>query len=254
MSEILSFSGLAIGYGRPPKECSLARGLEGHLRAGELVGLLGPNGAGKSTLLKTLSGLEPPLAGSIHCLGRSLRELSPVARARDLAVVLTSRPDTAFMTVRDLVSLGRIPHGAMGSDDDARAVDQALASTGLGPLASRFVGEISDGERQKACIARGLAQEPRCLILDEPTAFLDAARRVEIALLMRRLARKGLGVLMSTHDIELALRLCDRIWILEVGGGFVCASPSEPSLRSRVQGMFGNLDPEVVSAMVGRWG
>lgn len=253
MTELLGFRDLSIGYGHPPRTCALARGLTGSLASGELVGLLGPNGAGKSTLLRTLSGLEPALGGELTCLGRPLGSLTHSQRARDIAVVLTHRPEVAFMTVRDLVALGRIPHGAGQGEADRKAVDRAVEAVGLGPLEGRYITEISDGERQKACIARALCQEPRVLILDEPTAFLDAARRAEIALLMRRLVREfPIGVLMSTHDLELAFRLADRLWILETGGGFTAGAPGDPLVRSRAQGMFGNLDPEVVTAMMGR--
>lgn len=219
---ILEATTLTIGYkaSRQPTRV-VAADLQLHLRKGELVCLLGANGTGKSTLMRTLAGIQPPLAGEILIEGDSLARLSPQALARKLSLVLTERVNVGLLSVYALVALGRYPytqwHGGLTTQDE-QVVQAALETVGALPLASRPVSELSDGERQKVMIARALAQEPRLMMLDEPTAFLDAPRRVEIMQLLHRLAQEqGCAILLSTHDIELALRTADTLWLMYEG-------------------------------------
>ncbi len=215
--------GLVIGH---EKKQPLGEPWGAELRAGEMVCLLGRNGAGKSTLLRTLGGVLPALAGEVFLGGRPLPEHSRAELARRLAMVLPGRPLVELLPVRELVGLGRHPHtgwtGRLGPEDN-QAVERALADTGLQALASRHLGTLSDGESQRAMVARALAQEPEILLLDEPTAHLDLPARVEILRLLRNLAGKpskgenGRGILLSTHDLDLAVRLADRLWLLEGG-------------------------------------
>lgn len=220
---LLSFSTLATGYrGGRGRAVRVSSGLEGELRPGELVCLLGPNGAGKSTLLNTLSGAMAPLDGAVHLLGRDVHALPPAERARQLAVVSTERFEASLLTGYAFAALGRHPYtdwvGRL-TDRDHRVVRWALESTGSAPFSERFVGELSDGERQRVVVSRALAQEPRVLLLDEVTAFLDLPNRVHVMRLLRRLAREANhGVLLSTHDLDLALRAADRIWLLTAEG------------------------------------
>lgn len=218
---------LAVGYrvgrgeGRFRADRVVARGLDLALHAGELVCLLGPNGAGKSTLLRTLAGLQPPLGGGVEIDGRRYDEWRPRQLARRLAVVLTDRALPGMMTGEDLVRLGRHPHtpwtGSL-SDADRAAIRQALESVDAVHLAPRPLAEMSDGERQKVTVARALAQEAETLVLDEVTAFLDLPRRVEILRLLRRLAHdEGKAIVLATHDLDLALRSADRLWLLSAG-------------------------------------
>ncbi|MEM9558423.1 MAG: ABC transporter ATP-binding protein [Acidobacteriota bacterium] len=218
---------LAFGW-RP--ERPIVDGLDLELRAGELVCLLGPNGAGKSTLLRTLAGLQPALDGRIELAGRALDAWTPRERARRLAVVLTERMMPGMVTGVELVRLGRQPYtpwsGRLGADDH-EAVAAALDAVGAEGLALRPLGQMSDGERQKVMIARALAQEASALVLDEPTAFLDLPRRAEILRILRRLAHDaGKAVLLSTHDLDLALRGADRLWLL-AGGRLRVGLPEE---------------------------
>ncbi|MEM6455799.1 MAG: ABC transporter ATP-binding protein [Acidobacteriota bacterium] len=210
----LRADGLAIGHGRRP----ILEPLDVGLPAGQLVCLLGANGAGKSTLIRTLGGLLPPLAGQVWLGDAPLRRLAPAVRARRLGLVLTERPSVGHLTARDLVALGRVPHtdwsGAL-RDADRRAVADALEAVGATALADRDVLTLSDGERQRVQVARALAQTPRVLLLDEPTAFLDLPTRVALVLLLRRLAHEeGLAVLLAVHDLDLALRVADRLWLI----------------------------------------
>ena len=190
---ILQTCDLCIGYApkRRPR-IAVAADLGVELLKGELVCLLGPNGAGKSTLMRTLAGLQKPLSGEVLLEGRDLHGLSESERARLLGLVLTERVDVGNLSAYALVALGRYPYtgwdGRLSAADE-EVVRWAIDAVGARDLAGRSVGELSDGERQKVMIARALAQEPAVLLLDEPTAFLDLPRRVEIVQLLRRLGQ-----------------------------------------------------------------
>ena len=181
MSEVLLVANdLVLGYRRRRRiERQVAERLDVEVEAGELVCLLGRNGSGKSTLLRTLAGMQEPLGGRVELLGQPIDELSPPALARRLSIVLTERVSVGSLTARSLVGLGRYPHtdwmGRLSAEDWQR-VDTALEMLTATELADRRVDELSDGERQKVLVARALAQEPRLMILDEPTSFLDLPR------------------------------------------------------------------------------
>jgi iron complex transport system ATP-binding protein len=215
--------GLAVGYTARRSRRVVLDGLDLDLVRGRLTCLLGPNGSGKSTLLRTLVGLQDPLAGRVALDGRALAHLPPLERARLLGVVLTDPVDVGLLMVEDLVALGRYPHtgwtGRM-SAGDRDACRWAMACTGADALAGRPVTELSDGERQRVLIARALAQRPQVLALDEPLAFIDAARRVELVGLLRGVAiDHGLAVLLTSHDLELAVRSADVLWLVDGGTG-----------------------------------
>ncbi len=215
MTAVLSARALAIG---PPGR-TLFRIPALALAAGEVVALLGPNGAGKTTLLRALAGLSAPRAGTVELLGRPLGEYSPRDLARLRAAVFAGRTDTPDGSVDDHVALGRHPHtdwlGTLTPADRA-AIDGALAVVGLLELRGRSLASLSDGERQKAALARALAQQPRLLLLDEPTAFLDVRWRTELTWELRDAARRdGLAAVFSTHDTRLAATVADRLWIID---------------------------------------
>ncbi len=225
---------LSIGYAkqsarRPARV--IAAQLNLTLRAGELVCLIGPNGAGKSTLMRTLAGMQSPLRGEIALMGDDLAQLPTREVARRLSIVLTERVNPGLLTAYTLVALGRHPYTDWSgrlTQEDVASVRAAIAAVGAQDLADRQVGELSDGERQKIMIARALAQEPAVLLLDEPTAFLDLPRRVEIMQLLRRLTRdQQRAILLSTHDLDLALRTADRIWLLAGDGSLQAGAPED---------------------------
>ncbi len=227
---------LAVGYTRPrhPPRAVIEE-IDACLNGGEFVCLLGPNGAGKSTLIRTLTGMQKPLAGEVWIDGDRLSSLSARALARRMSLVLTDRPAVGLMPVATLVALGRYPYthwgGRLRREDEA-AVWRAMTDVRIETLAHRPVCELSDGERQKVMIARALAQDPRVMILDEATAFLDLPRRVELMNLLRDLARTGRrAVLLSTHDLDLALRCADRLWLLPAGGPLLQGVPEDLALN-----------------------
>lgn len=223
MTSILTTHNLSIGYRNWRQPSSVvARELDLELHSGELICLLGPNGAGKSTLLRTLAGMQAPLAGCVFLNGQNLHTLAPAELARMLSVVLTERVDVGSLSTYELVALGRHPYtnwiGWLDRQDHV-AIRKALYDAKADELSERPVNCLSDGERQKAMIARALAQEPSVMLLDEPTAFLDLPRRIEIIHMLHDLARNNdCAILLSTHDLDLALRNADRIWLLAQNG------------------------------------
>lgn len=206
---------LTVGYRshRVVEDISLS------LPCGRLVCLLGPNGAGKSTLLRTLCGFQPPIAGTVTISGSDITTMSAAEVARLVSVVLTDRPLTPSLTAAEMVGMGRAPYtGFWGrlSDDDHRLVSEAMQTVGIDSLATRRMGQLSDGERQKVMIAKALAQHTPVIVLDEPTAFLDYPSKVAVMKTLARLAHdEGKTILMSTHDLELAAQLGDELMEIE---------------------------------------
>lgn len=213
----LELRDLTVGYTVSRRRTAVLSNINATLRHGEFVALVGPNGAGKSTLLRTLANLQAPLAGRVLLAGHDARGYPRLEFSRQVAVVLTDRIGVDHLRVFDLVALGRHPH--LGTSHalrplDRLVVDRALATVSASGLGDRLVSSLSDGQRQRVLIARALAQEPRVLLLDEPTSFLDPAGRIAIMALLRDLSRDhGTTILCSTHEVELALRSCDRLWV-----------------------------------------
>lgn len=209
---------LAVGYRNGQNVVTLLKGLNLTLEKGKLVALLGQNGAGKSTLLRALTCDERPLSGSIQVNGKNLLEMSQKERSRLIGLVSTERIQAGALTVTELVGLGRQPHtGFLGrmDDEDREIVRQAMADAGIIGKATDYIASLSDGERQKAMIARALAQQTPIIILDEPTAFLDVASRIETMRLLQTLAHdRGKAVLLSSHDISQSLMLADELWLI----------------------------------------
>ena len=246
----LAFHALTTGYCHGSRQSIVGKGLEGSLPRGTLTVLLGTNGAGKSTLLRTLAGLQPPLAGDIFWEGNSLASLTPEERAKRLSIVLTVRPETGNLTVREVVALGRLPHrqglwGSRNAAADAEAVERAMRLTTTSAWSERPVSRLSDGERQRVFIAKALAQETPLILLDEPTAFLDYPSRVQFFNLLKRLTNEmGKTVLLSSHDVELAAAHADRILLLSKES--LCLAPTEPKERNHAIRDFFQLDAETL--------
>lgn len=216
--------------------------IDATLSSGKLVCLLGNNGTGKSTLLRTLCGFQTALSGEMVLtdagISRSLSTYTNKEKARIIGVVLTDRIDAEHMTVRDLVMMGRLPYmGFWGRSqaDDERITDEALRLVGITSFASRLVNTLSDGERQKAVIAKTLAQQTPVIFLDEPSAFLDYPSKVDLMNILRRIAEQEHKiVLISTHDVEIATRTSHEAWLLP-GDGRLCSLTPEEALRYYVK-------------------
>ncbi len=239
---VLSLSSLEIGYRARRRRRVVLSEVSVALDRGEFACLLGPNGAGKSTLLRTLSRVQPSFAGTVSLDGDELDGLTSEDLARRLAVVLTDRVQIANLSAYELVGLGRFPHtgyfGRLGPEDHT-TIEWAMEATQSGHLAHRDVTELSDGERQRVMIARALAQEPKVLLLDEPTAFLDLPSRIELTALLRRLAaERGLAILMTTHDLDLALRTADVLWLITEDGSLESGAPEDLVLNGLLEHAF----------------
>jgi iron complex transport system ATP-binding protein len=235
---ILRGDGLVVCYSGVPAP-ALA-GVSVSLDRGELVSVVGPNGSGKTTLLRALLGTTPLAAGRVEVDGRALAGWRPRELARVIGVV-TQREEILFpLTVRETVELGRYAHlGPLGGpgDTDRAAVAEALRRADVVSLAGRKCDTLSGGEWQRVRVARALAQNPRVLLLDEPTAALDIRHEMEVFELVRKLAGEGIGTLLVTHHLNLAARYADRLLLLDKGA-VVAEGPPADVLR-----------PETVSAV-----
>ena len=185
---------------------------------GELIALIGINGSGKTTLLKTLSGLHPAKSGDLLINNLDPTKSNRIDFAKTLSIGTTEPLKIAFTTVYDFVSLGRFPYtsvfGKLGFKDH-EIIHRAILETGLEPKKYAYISELSDGERQRAIIARTLSQDTPVILFDEPTAFLDIPNKYEILNTLKSLTEKfNKTVVFSTHDLQAALQLADRVWYI----------------------------------------
>lgn len=217
MSNFFQIRDLSVEIGATP----ILQRVSLDFRDGEVTALLGHNGSGKSTLLKVLARQLTPTSGSLSVSGNGVHSLGQRDFARLVGYLPQYPPATDGLTVRELVALGRYPwKGPLGRyrDEDHRIIDQAIADTGLEAFTHRSVDTLSGGERQRAWIAMLLAQQTRCLLLDEPISALDVLHQVETLRLIHRLAeQRELTVVMVLHDVDLAARFCDRLVALKQG-------------------------------------
>ena len=193
--------------------------------SGDFMAILGNNGAGKSTLLKCMNGILKPDSGGLLLDGEDLFALPRREIARRVAFVGQNAPD-ARMTVHDMVMLGRRPYMDLCfTRQDHAIVHEAMDRMGVSALRGRFLDELSGGERQKVMLARALAQQPRLLLLDEPTSSLDVRSQYGVLNTVAGLCRDGLSAVMVIHDLTLALRFCGRLLLLKEGRAFCCGGP-----------------------------
>lgn len=192
-------------------------GVDASIESGTITGLVGPNGSGKSTFLRVLAGLLRPQSGKVHIDDRPLSGVSNRERARIMGFLPQAVNPVFSLNVFEVVCLGRYPHlGALGAlqPHDRTVAERCLRDTGTEDLHNRNFMSLSGGERQRVLLASVLAQEPDLLLLDEPTSSLDIHHQIEIFALLRRLASEGYGIGVVTHDLNLAARFCDRLYLL----------------------------------------
>lgn len=240
--ETIHIENLSIGYPDKGDVKVVAAGISAGINSGELTCLLGANGVGKSTLLRTLSAFQPKLGGEILIRGKEIGDYTDRQLSRVISVVLTEKCDIRNMSVLELVGLGRTPYtGFWGtlSREDKAVVDESITLVGISRLAHRMVHTLSDGERQKVMIAKALAQETPVIYLDEPTAFLDFPSKVEMMQLLHRLSRQtDKTIFLSTHDLELALQIADKIWLMDRTNGVTIGTPEDLSLNGSLNNFF----------------
>lgn len=241
---IISANNIGIGYAKTKHSAKTAlyNNISFNLYKGELVCLLGSNGAGKSTLLRTISASQAALSGEILLNNKNVTAYSEKELSRLLGLVLTDKTSTGGLLVRELVELGRYPYtGFFGqlTKEDKDIVQKAMEDVGIVHKANVYVAQLSDGERQKAMIAKALAQECPVVLLDEPTAFLDIESRIEIMNLLHNLAmKKEKTILLSTHDIDMALLLADRLWLLSRDQGLTIGVTEDIVLSGTMDHFF----------------
>lgn len=234
----LEVAGVSLGYGGR----QVVDGASFAVRSSELVGIVGPNGSGKSTLLKGIAGTLDLRAGSVSVDGASTRKLSRGALARVLAVVPQSPNLPDAFTAFEIVLMGRTPFLGLFQGERGRdlvVVERAMRDAGVFGLADRPVGQLSGGERQRVVIARALAQEPKVLLLDEPTSHLDVHHQVQVMEIVRRLRGDGLAALAVLHDLNLAAQYCDRLLLLHQGRIQAEGTPEEVLTQENVTRVYG---------------
>jgi len=235
----LTVRGLDLAYGHEP----VVRGVSFEAAAGEVVGVVGPNASGKTTLMRGLAGTLRPRGGSVSLDGGAVVDLPPRERARVVALVPQAQPSEWAFTVREMVEMGRTPYmGGVGraTPADRRAVDEAMERTGIGALADLDSTTLSSGQAQLVVLARALAQGPRLLLLDEPTAHLDVTHQLEVMETVRALVReRRLTAVAVLHDLNLAARYCGRVLVLARGRARGFGPPEEVLTRAAIQSAFG---------------
>lgn len=237
-----------FGYGASGPE--VLHGVNLTAEPGTLHGVVGPNGSGKSTLLRVIGGAARPSSGCVLLDGQDISSLSPRQAAQRVAAVGASEAVVFSFSVEETVMMGRSPHLRFLTSEtslDVAKAREAMERTGVAHLAERRITALSSGERQRVLIARALAQEPRVLLLDEPTAHLDVNFQVEIMELVQALAHEsGITTIAVLHDLNLAGRYCDRITMLSSGQVAACGAPGEVLTEEHLLEVYG------VRAIVGR--
>lgn len=234
----LGLQRLAFGYG----ENTVGEDVTLSLVEGEVLALLGPNGAGKTTLFKTVLGLLPLKSGEITLDGKPLSGWSRRERARRIAYVPQAHAALFPFTVFDVVLMGRaahLPPFAMPGPVDRAAATEALSGLGMSHLAERPYTEISGGERQMVLIARALAQSPSILVMDEPTASLDYGNQMRLLAHIRKLSRRGLSIILSTHNPDHAFLVADRVALLHAARLIALGPPAEILTSDAMKQLYG---------------
>ena len=238
---------LVVGYDGVP----LLSDVNIQLHAGEIMTLIGPNGAGKSTILKSIVGYLESLGGAVYISGRPVGELSAHELSLELSVMLTERMRTELLTCADIVETGRYPYtGRLGilSDDDRARVREAMDMVHVWDLRDRDFMQISDGQRQRIMLARAIAQEPRVIMLDEPTNYLDIHYQIELLNVLRRLVRtRDVAVIMSLHELPLARKVSDWVMCIKGDGVVAAGTPDQIFVPEVIDELYdlepGTFDP-----------
>ncbi len=244
----LQLTGVTFGFGRRETavHSPVVNNVSLTIAAGEVLGILGPNGSGKSTLLKILMRILVPQQGTVEWFGHPHGAFSQSDVARHVAFVPQETQQAFPFTINEMVLMGRYPHHnrtwGLGweSSQDRAVTMQAMRDLDVAHLGTRLITNVSGGERQRAVIARALAQEPEVLLLDEPTAFLDLHHQLDIARIIRRFNReRGLTVVLVSHDLNLASQYCDRLLLLREGEIVAMGTPEDVIARESLEPVYG---------------
>ena len=239
----------AVGYDGK----SVVSDININIKKGEILTLVGPNGSGKTTIIKSIIRQLEPVTGVAYIDNESIFMKDKGSLAKELAVVLTDRPKTEMMTVRDVVETGRYPYtGRFGilTSADRDIVEKAISLIGVEEIAARDFMKISDGQRQRVMLARAIAQEPEIIILDEPTSFLDIKHKLEFLSVLYRLSRqRNLTVVMSLHEVELARKISDQVACVKDGKLDRGGAPEEFMTDEYIRELFDIKIDEIIECL-----
>lgn len=236
---VISADSISVGYGK----IIVAGDITFSVNSGEILTLIGPNGAGKSTILKSIAAQLPLISGSVYIDKKNIFSMKEREISKRLSLVLTERIDTERMTCEDVVATGRYPYtGRLGmlSVEDTRIVDEAMELAGISYLKDSDIRKISDGQKQCVMLARAIAQQPKVMILDEPTSFLDINHKLELLSLLRKLAKeKHIAVIQSLHELDLAQRFSDKILCIKNRKADRIGTPDEIFSDDYIDSLYG---------------
>ncbi len=240
--KILETHSLSVGYHHHKKNILIQSDLNLVVNKGEMICLIGPNGSGKSTLLRSLSGLQPALSGKTFIENKDIAKLSSKERALLISLVLTDRIEVENATVESIIAMGAHPHTNWWGNINKNIkneVNKAISMVHLEEKRLHLLTELSDGERQRVMIAKAFLQDTPIIILDEPTAHLDLPNRVEIMLLLHQLAHQtGKAVIISTHELDMALQAADKVWLMTTHKGIEVGVPEDLVLNGKFNEVF----------------
>jgi iron complex transport system ATP-binding protein len=241
---------LSAGY----RGKAVVPGVNLEIKKGEIISFIGPNGAGKSTLLKTLYRELTPVAGAVFIDGADVSKMTLKELAKKLSIVTTDRIKPEHMTCREVVMAGRLPYtdgfGVLGKED-RQAAEDAIALMKIEGFADKQFNNLSDGQKQRTLIARAIAQSPEYLVMDEPTSYLDIRYRMELMEVLEGLAKKGVTIVMSIHELELAVSVSDRLLLVYYDGKTLCKTPLEVMEEGLIKDLF-SLTDEMYEKIYGK--
>ena len=244
MEAVLHTENLSIGYSHKGKNNYVRTELNLPVYQKDLIAIIGPNGCGKSTLLKTLAGLLTPLSGKIKIRQKDIQLMTIRQKAKIISLVLTDPVKVGGLSVLDLISMGRFPYTNWVGKltlDDKNIIHEAINMIGLNGYENRLLMMLSDGEKQRVMIAKALVQDTPIIFLDEPTAHLDLNNRIEILSLLRTICEKTeKSILISTHELDLALKLSNRIWLMDNQLGIYDETPNNIISSNILKNIFPN--------------
>lgn len=214
------------------------------IKRGEIVSLIGPNGGGKSTVLKTISGELKPLGGAVIIGQDDIKNISLRQLSKTMSIVNTTRVNPEHMSVLDVVLSGRLPYSDFGlfKKEDMDEARRACDLMNIDKLSHKPFSSLSDGQKQRTLIARAICQDPRILIMDEPTSYLDIRHRFELMDVIRKLSKNKVTIIMSLHELDLALEISDKVLLIRDDGTCSYESPKEVIDKGQLKELFGLSD------------
>lgn len=217
-------------------------GVNLRVEKGEIISLIGPNGGGKSTLLRSISGELKAMGGAVFLGDREIGTIPLKELARRMAIVNTDRVKPEHMSAYDVVLSGRLPYSdgfGLFEKKDHQAAKDACELMSISDISGRAFLAMSDGQKQRTLIARAICQDPEYLIMDEPTSYLDIRHRLELMEVIKKLSERGVTMIMSLHELELALEISDRCLLVKDDGTTLCMTPREIIDSGVIQPLYG---------------